>query len=143
MNSVFMCYYEHLAKLSRIANKQTLFLAHVLYRMEWNKESKQFIAYLTTAQKREIINAIGCDCKNPLNSVKQYIGALTKAGMIKSIGGGAYLIDPASYGGSKYVPKNLRMKNSKLYETMVFTETTGDVEQSYIVTEDGERIDLN
>ena len=138
-----MCYYEHLAKLSLIANKQTLFLAHVLYRMEWNGESKQFIAYLTTAQKREIINAIGSDSKNPLGSAKQYIASLTKVGLIKPIGGGAYLIDPASYGGSKYVGKNLRMKNSRLYETRVFTEKSGDVEQAYIVTEDGERIELN
>ena len=143
MNSVFMCYYEHLAKLAQVANKQTLFLSHVLYRMEWNGEAKQFISYLTTAQKREIINAIAPDCKNPLNSAKQYIRVLTDAGLMKSIGGGAYLIDPASYGGSKYVGKNLRMKNSKLYETRVFTEKSGDVEQAYIVTEDGERIELN
>lgn len=143
MNSVFMCYYEHLAKLSQIANKQTLFLAHVLYRMEWNGESKQFIAYLTTAQKREIINAIGSNSKNPLESAKQYIASLTKVGLIKSIGGGAYLIDPASYGGSKYVPKNLRMKNAQLYETRVFTETEDGVEQAYIIVDGGERIDLN
>ena len=143
MHSAYMCYYEHLAKLSRVANKQTLFLAHLLYRMEWNSDAKQCIVSLTAYDKRTIIEAIGCDSKDPGQLARQYLARLCKSGLIRSIGGSAYLIDPQSYSGSKYVSKKLRIKNSTIYETRVFMEDKEGEPSAYIITEEGERIDLH
>jgi hypothetical protein len=144
MNTAYMCYFEHLAKLSIIANKQTLFLARMLYLMEFNIEAKQFVVNLTTAQKRDIVNAVSPDSKNPLNLAKQYILKLVQANIIKPLGGGQYLVNPECYGGGKYVPKGLRTKNSAIYETRVFKADTesGAVESAYIITDDGEKVDL-
>lgn len=142
MNSAFMCYYEHLAKLARVANKQTMFLSHMLYRMEWNHEAKQMVVNLTAFDKRSIMKEITPDCKNMNRLANRYLSALTEAGLVKSIGGGAFLIDPQSYGGSKYIPKQLRMNNSLIYETRVFSEESEGIEEFYIVTEDGEKIEL-
>ena len=142
MSSAFMCYYENLAKLSIVANKQTMFLAHMLYRMEWNKESGQYMVNLNSFIKRQILKDIGCESKDPQTLSRQYVSKLVKSGLIKSIGGGTYIVDPISYGGSKYIPKHLRQKKAHLYETRVFTDTDDGVYSSYIITEDGERIDL-
>lgn len=142
MNSVFMAYFEHLAKLSSIANKQTLFLAHILYRMEYDESAKQFVATLTKYDKKSILKSIGCESKSPLNLAGQYILKLTDSGLIKSIGDGAYIIDPMSYGSYKYIPKHIRIKGSKIYEHRVFSDDVNGVIESYIVTEDGEKIEL-
>jgi hypothetical protein len=143
MNSAFMCYYEHLAKLARVANKQTLFMAHMLYRMEWHSESKQLIVNLTAFDKRNIMKEITPDCKNMNRLANRYLSVLSEAGLIKSIGGGAYLVDPVSFGGHKYIPKDFRSKNAFIYETRVFSDNTEGIEEFYIVTEDGEKIELN
>jgi len=142
MNSAYMCYYEHLAKLARVANKQTLFLAHVLYRMEFDDNTKQMIVNLTPHAKKEIIKTISGASKNFNRLANQYLQKLSNAGFLKSIGGGAYLIDPQSYGGAKYVPKQLRLDSGHIYEHRVFsTVTEGEVE-AYIVTESGEKVEL-
>lgn len=142
MNTVFMSYYEHLAKLATIANKQTLFLAHLLYRMELEKDTGQYVVTLTAYDKRKILQEIGCESKNWAGLSSQYIALLSKAGLIKAIGCGAYLVNPECYGGYKYIKKELRAKSSRLYETRVFTESHDGVEQAYIITDEGERIDL-
>ena len=142
MNSAFMCYYEHLAKLARVANKQTMFLAHMLYRMEWNDTTKQMVVNLTAFDKRSIMKEITPECENMNRLANRYLSALTEAGLIKSIGGGAFLVDPQSYGGHKYISKQLRNKSSLIYETRVFTDEVEGKMESYIVTEDGERVEL-
>lgn len=144
MNSAYICYFEHLAKLSTIANKQTMFLAQLLYRMEFNNEAKQFVINLTTAQKREIIHAISPSSTNPLNLAKQYITKIAKANIIKPMGEGQYLVNPECYGGSKYMPKALRIKNGVVYETRAFKRNGefGEFDNAYIITEDGEKIEL-
>lgn len=143
MNSSYMCYYTHLAKLSVVANKQTLFLAHMLYRMEWHEESKQYVVNLNAHQKRDIMKAINFTGKTSLiRMANQYLNTISKSGLIQPAGGGMYLLDPRSYSGSKYVPKKYRDRGGVIYETRTFTsECEGEVE-TYIVTEDGERIDL-
>ena len=142
MNSAYMTYCNNLAKLKVIANKKTMFLAHILYRMNWHKETRQYISTITAFDKREILKSIGAVSKNPIQLAGQYIHALTKAGLIKPLGGGGYLIDPDSYSGHKYVTSDLRLKNAMIYETRVFTDEGEGETQTYIVTEDGERIDL-
>ena len=142
MNTAYMCYYEHLAKLARVANKQTLFLAHLLYRMEFDKDAKQWLVTLSSFDKRAIIHAIGSGTDDPLRMASQYLTKLCASGLFKSLGGGAYLVDPKSFSGSKYIPKSLRQKNGKIYETRVFTEESDGEVEAYLVTDDGERIDL-
>jgi len=142
MNTVFMSYFEHLAKLSEVANKQTMFLAHLLYRMEFESRSKQFIVSLSPHDKRKILKDIGCESKAPLKLASQYIHILVKSELIQYVGGSAYLVCPKSYGSYKYIDKQLRDKNSRIYETRVFSEDNNGVEEFYIITEDGEKIEL-
>lgn len=142
MNSAYMCYYQHLAKLALVANKQTMFLAHMLYHMEWESEAKQMVVHLNPRVKRSIMQEVARGSKDANRLANQYLQKLTKAGLIKGLGGGSYLVDPLSYGGHKYIGKQLRINSAKIYETRVFTEESEGVVESYIVTEDGERIDL-
>ena len=138
-----MCYYEHLAKLALVANKQTMFLSHMLYHMEWENDSKQMIVHLNPRVKRQIMESISEGSKDINRLANQYLHKLTKAGLIKSIGGGSYLVDPTSYGGHKYIQKHLRNKSSTIYETRVFSEDKNGVVESYIVTDDGVKVDLS
>ncbi len=142
MNSVCMSDGSHLAKLAAVANKQTLFLSHILYRMDWDSDSKQFIVSLTAYDKRKILTEIGCDSKNPLKLAAQYLRVLKGAGLIQYIGNGGYLVCPKSYGIHKYIEKRLRDESSAIYETRVFSEEAEGVKEFYIITRDGERIDL-
>jgi hypothetical protein len=142
MNSGFISYYEHIAKLATVTNKTTLFLAHMLCEMEFNEPIKQNIVTLTSFDKRRILKSIGCKSKDPVRLASQYLIKLQKSGMIKSIGDGAYLIDPESFGYAKYVPKELRFKSKAIYETRVFKDKSAGVKQAWIITEDGERVDL-
>jgi hypothetical protein len=89
------------------------------------------------------MKAISDDSKDPNRLASQYLSKLCHAGLIKSLGGGAYLVDPQSFGGSKYIPKKLRDKSGMIYETRVFSEDSEGEVVTYIITEDGERIDLS
>jgi hypothetical protein len=142
MNSAFMCYYEHLAKLARVANKQTMFLAHMLYRMEWNAEANQMVVTLTAFDKRAIMKSIDSDTVDANRLANQYLLKLKNANLIKPLGGGAFLVDPASFGGHKYVNKKWRTVNSAIYETRVFMSDNEGEQSAYIVTDDGEKVDL-
>jgi len=142
MNSAYMCYYEHLAKLARVVDKKTMFLSHLLFRMEWEKDTRQMVINLSPHIKRQIMDIVSPDCGNKIKMANRYLSLYTGAGILKSLGGSAYLVDPMCYGGHKYVPKQLRLNNAKIYETRVFTEESEGVVESYIVTSDGERVDL-
>lgn len=142
MASAYMCYYAHLAKLSVVANKQTMFLAHMLYKMEWSSEARQMIVTLTSFDKRNIMKSLDSDTVDANRLANQYLRKLKDAGLIKSLGGGAWLVDPASFSGAKYVDKKWRDKNSIIYETRVFTSDGEEDCSAYIVTEDGEKVDL-
>jgi hypothetical protein len=111
--------------------------------MEWDGESKQMIVNLNPSQKRSIMKLVADGSKDANRLANQYLLKLSKAGLIKSIGGGSYLVDPQSYGGHKYIPKELRMKSSLIYENRVFSEEVEGATESYIITEDGEKIELN
>jgi len=150
-SSPFLTYYEHLAKLSQVANKQTLFFAHLLLKMEYHEESKQNIVSLTPRDKKQILKAIQKPSKdgsipkesvNPLRLASQYLSRLQGVGLIKYIGDCSYAIDPRSYGYSKYVPKHLRERSGKLYESRIFIENGECGCESYLISDDGERIDL-
>lgn len=123
MSGAFISYYQHLAKLSRVANKQTMFLAHILSHMYFDKELKQYIVDLSTLKKDMIMKEVSPDLppeKRGLNA-DQYINKLKKAGLINKYKSGAWLVDPLSYGQYKHVSHGLRQHNAKIFETRVFT----------------------
>lgn len=137
-NSAYMSYFTHLGKLSSIANKQTMFLNHMLYYMEYDKELKQLIVEMTPRRKRMIMSEINPNASNPLGTADQYIHKITKSGLIKGVGAGLYLLDPTAFSLNLYMKKSIRDKTAKIYETRVFTETHGSkVVSSYLVDEDG------
>jgi hypothetical protein len=141
MKQPFMSYYEHIAKLAMVANKRTLFLAHVLSRIEYHDEQKVLYVDLPAMVKRDILKAIGAESENPLVLASQYINTLVKAGLIKSIGSSRYAIDPQSYGYSKYVKKELRDKAAKIYQTSVF-DLNAKVVETWVEDEQGNRFEL-
>jgi hypothetical protein len=138
MKKPFMTYYEHLAKLACIANKKTLFLAHLLSRMDFNEETKIQYVDLTANVKRDILKAIGAKSVNPLVLAQQYIKELQKAGLIKSMGGGRYMIDPLSYGYAKYVSKELRERAANIYVKHVFSQDNEGFTETFVQDEYGE-----
>ena len=120
MRNSFMTYYEHIAKLSVIANKQTLFLAHALSRAEFDYDLKQLVVELSPRIKKQILLDIGAKSKNPLNLAKGYLSQLTKAGLLKFIGSGTYAIDPESYSYSKYISKELRQRSTRIFDKLTY-----------------------
>ena len=136
-----MCYYEHIAKLAVVANKQTLFLAHMLSRMEYHQEQKMLFVDLTSLAKRDILTAIGAKTKNPLSLASQYINELQKAGLIKCMGKNRYAVDPQSFSYAKYVPKKLRDDAAKIYQTTVF-DVCEMVVETWVEDDQGNRIDF-
>ena len=125
MKQPFMSYYEHIAKLAVIANKQTIFLSHLLGMMEYDGEKGVLIVDMNPKVKRRIIKDMEIESKNPLRLASQYLDKLQKAGLVKSLGGGRFLIDPSSYSYGRYVPKNLRNKASYIFSSVKF-ERDGD-----------------
>lgn len=119
----FIAYYEHLAKLAQVANKQTLFLAHVLYHMEFDQVNKQYYVDLSVMKKLQIMAEISPDMQseNMLNLANQYINKLKKAGFIRSLSRGVWLVDPMCYGKYRSVSKSLRTENARIYSNMEFT----------------------
>ena len=141
MRQPFMSYYEHIAKLAMVANKRTLFLAHVLSRIEWHEEQKILYVDLPAMVKRDILKAIGAESENPLVLASQYINTLVKAGLIKSMGSSRYAIDPQSYSYAKNIPKSMRDKAAKIYQTSVF-DVDAKVVETWAEDEKGNRIDF-
>jgi len=108
MQNHFIAYYQHIAKLSQVANKQTIFLAYILYNMEFDSKEKQYYADLSTAKKIEIMKKVSPDVDPDklLNLANQYINKLKKADLIKSWGRGVWGVNPLCYGAHSPVTKN-------------------------------------
>lgn len=143
MPDSYMTYYAHLAKLTGIANKQTMFLSHLLYHMTFNDELKMCIVDLTATRKREILKAIGAKSNDCLRLASVYIAQLSKHGLIKSIGGGRYVIAPESYSYGKYIPKELRAKSGRIYQMQVFQDNDMEIIETYVITDDGEKLHIS
>ena len=123
MQTPFISYYEHLAKLAQIANKQTLFLARILYLMEFSKEHRQYFVDMSQFRKLEIMKEISplVEDKNALTLANQYLNKLKKAGFIRSIGKGVWIVDPMSYGKYRSVSKSLRTENATMFLTSEYS----------------------
>ena len=120
MTKPCITYYEALAKLSQIANKQTLFLGHLLHEMEYDKDSRQFLLDLSTFKKVKIMKTISpaVDEKAMPNLANQYLSKLQATGIIRNLGRGVWAVNPMCYGQFKTIPKDLRKKNEKIFLTL-------------------------
>jgi len=123
MPQPFIAYYEHLAKLAQVANKQTMFLAHLLYYMEFDKDNRQYYIDLSTLKKQKIMAEIspGISPKNRLAIADQYLNKFKKLDFIRSLGSGVWLVNPICYGQYRPVSKALRTDNARMYVNMEFT----------------------
>lgn len=117
MSDHYFAYYEHLAKLATIANKQTMFLAHLLYKMEWDKETKVNIVVLATKTKKEIMKKVSPELAENklLLSADQYLHKLKKANFIKNIDSGVWVINPSCFGQYKHAKKKYRDEKTKIF----------------------------
>lgn len=121
-NAPFITYFEALAKLSQIANKQTMFLGHILHEMDYDKNLRQFLVDLSTYKKTNIMKQISPDVaeKSLLNLANQYLSKLQKTGIIRNLGRGLWAVDPSCYGKFRIIPKDLRHKNRDIFMNMRF-----------------------
>ncbi len=143
MKNAYIAYYTHLVKLKQIANKQTLFLSHMLTMMWFDEKTKQNIVTLSPATKRRIMTEIGAKTNKigTLKAANSYISRLQATGFIKAKGGGEYLIDPECYGYAKYVPLALRMKAKAVYCSYEFTDK-GVTETYGVINNNDEKVPI-
>lgn len=118
----FFSYYEHLAKLSQIANKQTMFLAHLLYQMKYDKDTFQNYIDLTTREKKRIMKEVAPDTAEDklLIYADQYLAKMKKAGFIRNVDTGVWLVNPSCFGQYKHIPRDLRNKNNKMFVSLKY-----------------------
>ena len=138
MPAAFITYYEALAKLNQVANKQTMFLAHILYHMDFDKRTRQYLVDMSTSRKMTIMREISPAVKEEslLNLANQYLSKLQKAELIRNLGRGIWLVDPMCYGKFKMITPELRKENAKAYLTMVF-DPNKLIETELKITEEG------
>jgi hypothetical protein len=91
----YMTFYEDIALLHSVANKQTLFLSSMVARMDGDN-----VVQMTPYVRKAIMDEIGTKSKDKLTLARQYIKTLSSAGLIADIGDGAYMINPKLYGFS-------------------------------------------
>ncbi len=89
----FMTFYNDLALLHSICNKQTLFFAAMASRMDADQ-----VVQMTPYIREQIIDEIRVTSKNKLGAAKQYLHRLKKVGLVADIGKGAYMINPRIHG---------------------------------------------
>lgn len=121
-SNTFITYYEALAKMATIANKQTMFLAHCLHEMDFDKDTNQYLLDLSSYKKTLIMKQISPEAKDAsiLNLANQYLSKLQKSGIIRNLGRGLWAVDPGCFGQFRTVSKELRHKNQKVYLKMSF-----------------------
>lgn len=137
MSQPFISYYEHIAKLAQVANKQTIFLAHILHQMEFNQDNKQYFIDMSTYKKLQIMKEISPDVedKNLLNLANQYLSKLKKADFIKNVSRGLWLVHPECYGKYRMISKSLREENARIYTTAVFDKNGQILEETEVVVD--------
>lgn len=84
-----MLFCEDIALLHSICNKQTLFFAEMLNRMDGDQ-----VVQMTSYTRKQIISVIGSKSNDSLNVARQYLKQLSDSGLVVSLGDGAYMINP-------------------------------------------------
>ncbi len=140
MKNAYASYYAHLIQLRRYANKQTLFMAHLLTRMEFDQETKQLKVQLNAAIKRDIMRDINSKSSNLLKTADKYLYDLSQVGSIKSINPGTYIVDPECYGYNTTIPQELRMKSKAIYCSYEFSDEGIKITKG-IITKDNKMVE--
>jgi len=84
-----MLFCQDIALLHSICNKQTLFFAEMLNRMDGDQ-----VVQMTSYVRKQIVTAIGSKSENRLNVARQYLKQLSDAGLVADLSDGAYMINP-------------------------------------------------
>ena len=84
-----MLFCEDIALLHSICNKQTLFFAEMLNRMDGDQ-----VVQMTSYVRKQIVTVIGSKSDNKLNVARQYLKQLSDAGLVADLGDGAYMVNP-------------------------------------------------
>lgn len=84
-----MLFCEDIALLHSICNKQTLFFAEMLSRMDGDQ-----IVQMTPYTRKQIVTIIGSKSEDKLNVARQYLKQLSDAGLVADLGDGAYMVNP-------------------------------------------------
>ena len=84
-----MLFCEDIALLHSICNKQTLFFAEMLNRMDCDQ-----VVQMTAYTRKQIVDLVGSTSGNKLNVARQYLKQLSDAGLVADLGDGAYMINP-------------------------------------------------
>ena len=116
----FMTFYRDIALLHTIANKQTMFFAHMVSRMDDDQ-----IVQMTPYVRKQIMDLIEATQKNRLAGATQYINKLVKAGLIVSVGGGAYMINPMIHGHTNW-KESITQKSKKFAALRLLYDANGD-----------------
>lgn len=84
-----MLFCQDIALLHSICNKQTLFFAEMLNRMDGDQ-----VVQMTSYIRKQIVDAIVSKSENKLNVARQYLKQLSDAGLVADLGDGAYMVNP-------------------------------------------------
>lgn len=84
-----MLFCEDIALLHSICNKQTLFFAEMLNRMDGDQ-----VVQMTAYTRKQIVSSIGSKSSNPLNVARQYLKQLSDCGLVADLSDGAYMVNP-------------------------------------------------
>ena len=84
-----MLFCRDLALLSSICNKQTMFFAGMIHRMD-----SDHVVQMTPYVRKKLISEVGSKTGNPSNLARQYLKGLSDAGLVASLGDGAYMVNP-------------------------------------------------
>ena len=116
----FMTFYRDLALLHTIANKQTLFFAHMVSRMDDSQ-----IVQMTPYVRKQIMDLIEAKQKNRLAGAAQYIDKLIKEGLVVNVGDGAYMINPRIHGHTNW-KESIATKDKLFTELRIQYRENGD-----------------
>ena len=109
----YKVFFDGLALLHTVANQETLFLAYLLAEMD-----EENIVHMTAYQKKEIMREIGSKTKSPLTMANQHLFSLCKKGLLTTIGGGSYMVNP-KFASTLHDHKYKIDSKSVLYARMV------------------------
>ena len=128
----FMTFYRDIGMLHGLYNKESLFFAYMLA-----NANHELVVHLNSKLKSDIMEKIGSRAKIKRNAADQQLRKLKELGLIRSLGGGSYMVNPHIHGFSnnverintlkaKYIEVRTRYSEAGR-ETAMVDELTGEV----------------
>lgn len=94
----YMTFYKDIALLHSICNKQTLFFAEMVSRMD-SDQMVQMTPYI----RKQIIDVIGVKSTDKLAAARQYLSKLADSNLIANNNDGAYMVNPKIHGHNNFL----------------------------------------